>query len=64
MDQEIGFQMFKYATIAQNRALLKQIAKDFGLNESRLMERYLKQEYYLPVVQITSKNDRRNARSK
>lgn len=62
MDQEIGFQMFKYITIAQNRALLKQIAKDFNLSESHLMERYLKAEYYLPVVQVT-KNDRRNSRS-
>ena len=56
MDQEIGFQMFKYITIAQNRELLKQIAKDHGYNESRFLERYLKPEYYLPVIQITQKN--------
>ena len=64
MDQEIGFQMFKYITIAQNRALIKQIAADFGMNESRLLERYLKQEYYLPIIQVTQKNDKRNARSR
>lgn len=64
MDQEIGFQMFKYITIKQNRELLKQIAKDFNMNESRLLERYLKQEYYLPVIQITQKNDKGNSRSK
>lgn len=56
--------MFKYITIAQNRALIKQIAKDFGMSESRLMERYLKQEYYLPIIQVTQKNDKRNARSR
>ena len=62
MDQEIGFQMFKYITIAQNRELLKQIAKDHQLNESRFLERYLKPEYYLPVIQITQKNVKQSNR--
>lgn len=59
MDTEMSFQMFKYMTIAQNKELIKQIAKDFKLSESILLERYLKPEYYLPVVQ---KNDRQHPR--
>lgn len=49
MDSDIGFNMFKFMTIKQNRILLAQIAKDYNLNESRLLEKYLKPEYYLPV---------------
>lgn len=55
MDKEVGFQMFKYMTIKQNRELIKQIAKDYNLNEAKLLERFLKPEYYLPVIQKCSK---------
>lgn len=50
MEKEIGFDMFKYMTIKQNRILIAQIAKDFNLSESKLLEKYLKPEYYLPVI--------------
>jgi hypothetical protein len=50
MDSEVGFDMLSNIIKAQNKALIKQIAKDFIRDESRLMKRYLKPEYYLPVV--------------
>lgn len=57
MDSEIGFNTFKYMTIKQNRELLAQIAKDFNLSESKLLEKYLKPEYYLPVIIHNGRRD-------
>lgn len=54
--REIGYEIFKNVIIAQNRALLKLIAKDFGRCEQRLLERYLKPEYYLPIVEKDGPN--------
>ena len=50
-DREIGFEIIKNAIMEQNKALLKQIAKDFNRSEEKLIKRYLKPEYYLPIVQ-------------
>jgi len=47
---DIGFDMIKNIIIAQNKQLIKQIATDYMRNETRLLERYLKPEYYLPIV--------------
>ena len=49
--RELGYEIIKNTIIEQNRQLLKNIAKDFGRSEARLIERYLKPEYYLPIVQ-------------
>ena len=51
LDREIGFELFKSVTMEQNRALIKQIAKDHKRTESRWLYRYLKPEYYLPIVE-------------
>lgn len=50
-DRELGFEMIKNILIEQNKHLLKQIAKDFERSENNLLKRYLKPEYYLPIVQ-------------
>jgi hypothetical protein len=57
MDSEVGFDMLSRIIKEQNKELLKQIAKDFNRDESRLMKRYLKPEYYLPVVIKTVSED-------
>ena len=51
LDREIGFELFKSVIMEQNRALIKQIAKDHKRTESRWLYRYLKPEYYLPIVE-------------
>lgn len=52
-EREMGFEVLKNMLIAQNRQLLIDIARDSGRSEARLLKRYLKPEYYLPIV----KND-------
>ncbi len=50
-DREVGFEILKNVIVEQNKALIKQIAKDYLRTESRLLHRYLKPEYYLPILE-------------
>lgn len=49
--REIGYEMVKNVIKNQNRQLIERIAEDFGRNKERLLQRYLKPEYYLPIVE-------------
>lgn len=51
MDSEVVFMMFKNMIIKQNKELLKRIAKDHGKSENALLDRYIKPDYYLPIIQ-------------
>lgn len=44
------FQMFKNVLIEQNKAFIKDLAKTFYKNEEEMMKKYLKPEYYLPMI--------------
>lgn len=44
------FALFKNIIIEQNKVLLKQLSKASGLDEKMLLDKYMKPDYYLPVV--------------
>lgn len=50
MDQEVIFELFKNVIMKQNEKLLECIARDFKKHEHALRERYLKPDYYLPII--------------
>lgn len=50
MDKEVTFNVFKNIIIEQNKVLLKQVAEFTGLQEQYLLEKYIKPEYYLPII--------------
>ena len=47
---DMMFQILKNVIIAENKELLKIIAKHHNLNYDVLQKKYLKPEYYLPLV--------------
>lgn len=53
MDHKVSFDIFKNIIIAQNKVFLKHLAKETGMNEQDLLEKYIKPEYYLPVIKKT-----------
>lgn len=44
------FQVLKRMIITENKALFKIISKEHNISYSELEEKYLKPEYYLPLV--------------
>lgn len=44
------FDIFKTVIIEQNKVMLKDVAKQFDLDYDTLVEKYVKPEYYLPVI--------------
>lgn len=44
------FDIFKTIIIEQNKILLKEIAERFDLDYSMLLDKYIRPEYYLPVI--------------
>lgn len=48
--KKITFDLFKNIIIEQNKLLLAKVADVTGLDEKRLIEKYIKPEYYLPVI--------------
>lgn len=44
------FDMFKLIIIEQNKLLLKEISEKFDLDYNELLSKYIKPEYYLPVI--------------
>lgn len=44
------FDIFKSVIIEQNKMLLKDIAEQFDLDYETLLEKYIKPEYFLPVI--------------
>jgi len=58
MDSEVAFNMFKNMIIAQNKELLKRLAKDLKRNEQAMIDRYVKPEFYLPIIQTNGHKSR------
>ncbi len=44
------FDIFKNIIIEQNKVLLLQVSEKCGIDYETLLEKYLKPEYYLPVI--------------
>lgn len=44
------FDIFKSVIIEQNKMMLKDVARQFDLDYDTLLEKYIKPEYYLPVI--------------
>lgn len=56
MDQEMMFNMFRNIIMRQNEKLLEAIARDYRKHEHVLREKYLKPDYYLPIIVATMNN--------
>lgn len=50
MDEKVIFQLFKDIIIAQNKAFLRDLALKFNRNPEDFTRKYLKPEYYLPII--------------
>lgn len=50
MDCQIAFNVIKNIIIEQNKVLLKRLADELNLDYEELIEKYLKPDFYLPVV--------------
>lgn len=52
------FNMIKNIIIEQNKQLLRKVAQNTGLDESYLLDKYLRPEYYLPIfLKDANKNE-------
>lgn len=49
--EKLIFDVFKTIIIEQNKLLLRELATKFDLNYEELLKKYIKPEYYLPVVE-------------
>ena len=49
----MSFGIIKNIIMSQNHLFLKQISKETGLDEDYLKEKYIKPDYYLPIIQKT-----------
>ena len=47
---DLSFQLIKHIIIAENKALLEIVARTYGIPLASLTEKYLRPEYYLPLV--------------
>jgi hypothetical protein len=52
--EKMVFDVFKTIIIEQNRILLKEVADKFNLDYNELLVKYIKPEYYLPVIEKTT----------
>lgn len=50
MDEKVVFSAIKETIIAQNRAFLLDLSKRFDLDYEYLCDKYIRPEYYLPIV--------------
>lgn len=48
--EKLIFDIFKSVIIEQNKLLLKEVSLRFGLDYQELLDKYIKPEYYLPVI--------------
>lgn len=49
------FQIFKNILIEQNKEFIKDLAKQFHKKEDELLKKYLKPDYYLPMISKSKK---------
>lgn len=50
MDCQVAFSVIKNVIMEQNKVLLKRLAEELNIDYDELLIKYLKPEYYLPVV--------------
>jgi hypothetical protein len=50
MDSDVIFSVFKNIIIEQNKKLLKELAMDIGKSEKYMLDRYVRPEFYLPII--------------
>lgn len=51
MDTNIAFSIIKNVIIEENKVMIKKIAQIIGKSEEELLKKYIKPEYYLPIIQ-------------
>lgn len=56
--EKMVFDVFKTIIIEQNKVLLKEIAEKFNLDYDELLIKYIKPEYYLPVIETGMKTSK------
>lgn len=64
MDCQIAFSVIKNVIMEQNKVLLKKLADEFQLDYDELESKYLKPEYYLPVVSQETKKETKKETNK
>lgn len=47
---DLSFQLIKHIIVAENKALLEIVSRTYGIPLPSLTEKYLRPEYYLPLV--------------
>lgn len=52
--EKLIFDMFKTIIIEQNKILLREVSVKFDLDYDELLKKYIKPEYYLPVIEKSS----------
>jgi mRNA deadenylase 3'-5' endonuclease subunit Ccr4 len=57
MDEKMMFAAIKNTIIEQNKAFLLDLSKKFKLDYNYLCEKYIKPEYYLPIVSWAERNN-------
>ncbi len=60
MDEKIIFQLFKQIIIKQNQEFIEDLAKTFKRDSEELKEKYIKAEYYLPILIRSKKTNDNN----
>lgn len=53
---KVTFDIFKNIIIEQNKILLKEVAKVTGKDEQILLNKYIKPDFYLPIIVKTMDN--------
>lgn len=53
MAEEVVFDMFKNILKAETESFVREIARNYRRSEHVLLEKYLKPEYYLPIIRNT-----------
>jgi hypothetical protein len=57
--EKMVFDVFKTIIIEQNKVLLKEVAEKFNLDYDELLIKYIKPEYYLPVIENTKSKSKK-----
>ena len=51
MDMEMmSFKIVRNILVEQNRRLIVQLSRDYGLDSEKMLESYLRPEFYLPIL--------------
>jgi hypothetical protein len=61
MDEKVAFQVIKNVIIKQNEVFLRDLAVRFNRDPDDFCKKYIKPEYYLPIIQRTIAPDKHNS---